>query len=93
MKRNKQHAKCRTVNDRAWRKLQDRYLFFQQDGVYVFQDKQIIKSFKYDDYISYNLDVYVYPKWVNISWGGVDHWFLSYSYNKNRFYERKKEEK
>ncbi len=73
-------------------KIQDRYLFFQQDGVYVFQDKQIIKSFKYDDYISYNLDVYVYPKWVNISWGGVDHWFLSYSYNKNRFYEREKEE-
>ncbi len=66
--------------------------FFSKTA-FTFFKISIIKCFKYDDYNYYNLDVYVYPKWVNISWGGVAHRFLSYSYNKNRFYERKKEEK
>jgi hypothetical protein len=73
-------------------KIKDRYLFFQSDSIFVLQDMQTIKKLNVEEPYSYNVsefDTYVFPKWINICWGGKDNWVYSYSYDKNRFYKNK----
>ena len=73
--------------------IRDRHLFFQQDSIFVIQDMQTIKSIAIDKSwkdTSEDFDIYVFPKWVNICWGGKDNWVYSYSYDKNRFYKNRK---
>ncbi len=69
-------------------KIQDRFLFFQADSIFVVQDIQVIKTQKIEDSMYEDFNVYVFPKWVNICWGGEDNWAFSYSYDKNRFSKR-----
>jgi hypothetical protein len=71
-------------------KINDRYLFFHHDSIFVFQDMQTINTLTVEEpycYDSSDFDVYVFPKWVNISWGGIDNLIYSYSYDKNKFYK------
>lgn len=73
-------------------KINDRYLFFQSDSIFVVHDMQIIKSIKIDKTwkdTDEDFDVYVFSKWVNICWGGKDNWLYSYSYSNNKFYKKR----
>ena len=76
-------------------KIQDRYLFFEEEYIYVVQDMETIKTFEIDKtYLESHTGkdnvVYVHSKWVNICWhSDMDSWFYSYSYDKNRFYSKK----
>ena len=76
-------------------KIQDRYLFFEKEYIYVVQDMETIKTFKIDKtYLESHTGednvVYVHSKWVNICWqSGIDSWLYSYSYDKNRFYSKR----
>jgi hypothetical protein len=73
-------------------KIQDRYLFFEEEYIYVVQNMETIKTFKIEktyleNYTGEDYTVYVYSKWVNICWhSDKDSWFYSYSYDKNKFY-------
>ena len=71
-------------------KIQDRYLFFEEERISVVQDMKIIQTF--EAYSEEDYRVYAHSKWVNICppWGSEDSWIYSYSYEKNRFYENKK---
>ena len=73
-------------------KIKDRYIFFQDDNIFVVQDMEIIKTFKFQEtYYGEDYAVYVHSKWVNICWhSDIDSWIYSYSYDKNRFYENTK---
>jgi len=68
--------------------IQDRYIL-QECGVFkVYQDSDLIKTFRYqkaDEWeCEYMEGTEVYNKWANFSMYGHDQY--SYSYNKNRFY-------
>ena len=70
-------------------KIQDRYLFFQNDSIVVVQDMEIIQTFDIAKApIDENIRVTAYPKWVNItfSWSGRTDWAYSYSFDKNRLF-------
>ena len=69
-------------------RIQDRFLLFQEDAIFVLQGQEIITSIS-TTYKSEDYDNYIYNKWVNICIGGVDNWIYSYSYDKNHFYKRK----
>ena len=74
-------------------KIQGRYLFFQFDRIFVVQDAKTIESIEIDTSMKdtdEDFDIYVFPKWVNICWGGKDNWMYSYSYERNKFYENKR---
>jgi hypothetical protein len=72
-------------------KINDRFLLFQSDTIFVLQGQEIIKTLKIDNPITEDYDIYVYEKWVNICNGGKDNWIYSYSYDKNKFHKRKNE--
>ncbi|MBW6483138.1 MAG: hypothetical protein K0B10_08750 [Vicingaceae bacterium] len=72
-------------------KIKNRFLLFQADSIIVLQGQEIIKSFKVDNPITEDYDIYSYEKWVNICNGGKDNWVYSYSYDKNKFHKRKTE--
>lgn len=69
-------------------KIQDRYLFFQHDSIFVVQDMQVINSIAVDEKNRGVFRVEAFPKWVNISpiW---EDWIYSYSYDRNKFYRAK----
>lgn len=69
-------------------KIQDRFLLFQADSIFVLQEQKIIKTFKIDNPIAGDFDVYTHHNWVNICEGGKENWMYSYSYSKNKFYKR-----
>jgi len=74
-------------------RIQNRYLFFHEEHIFVVQDMQTIKSIAIDTSwkdTSEDFDIYVFPKWVNICWGGEENWIYSYSYDENKFYKRKR---
>ena len=77
-------------------KIHDRYLFFQRDGIFVMQDMQIIQSFEIDKSwkdTSEDFGIYVCSKEVVICfcWATTkDRWMYRYSYDENRFYQRKR---
>ena len=58
--------------------------------IFVVQNMQIIKSIKVEFGIYEDFNVYLYPKWVNICWGGTDNWLYGYSYENNSFYKNEK---
>ncbi len=72
-------------------KINDRYLLFQNDAIFVLQGQEIIQTLRIDKPITEDYDIYVYAKWVNICNGGQDNWVYSYSYEKNKFHQRKTE--
>ena len=72
-------------------KINDRYLLFQNDSIFVLQGQEIIQTLRIDKPITEDYDIYVYAKWVNICNGGQDNWVYSYSYEKNKFHQRKTE--
>lgn len=72
-------------------KINDRFLLFQNDSIFVLQGQNIIKTIRIDQPITEDYDIYVYPKWVNICNGGQDNWVYTYSYEKNTFQKRKYE--
>ena len=69
-------------------KINDRFLLFQANSIYVLQGQEIIKIFKIDNPITEDYDIYKYEKWVNICNGGKDNWVYSYSYDNNKFHKR-----
>jgi hypothetical protein len=72
-------------------KINDRYLLFQNDSIFVLQGQEIIQTLRIDKPITEDYDIYVYARWVNICNGGQDNWVYSYSYEKNKFHQRKTE--
>ncbi|MDY3319899.1 hypothetical protein PG637_10875 [Riemerella anatipestifer] len=70
-------------------KINDRFLLFQSDSIFVLQGQEIIERHKIENPITEDYDIYVYDKWVNICNGGIDNWIYSYSYDKNKFHKRK----
>lgn len=72
-------------------KINDRYLLFQNDSIFVLQGQEIIQTLRIDKPITEDYDIYVYAKWVNICIGGQDNWVYSYSYEMNKFHQRKTE--
>jgi hypothetical protein len=70
-------------------KIQDRFLLFQSNTIFVVQGQSIIKTQKIAQPITEDYDIYTTEKWVNICYGGKDNWVYSYSYDKNCFYKRK----
>jgi len=69
--------------------INDRFLLFQSDSIFVLQGQEIIKRHKIENPITEDYDIYAYDKWVNICNGGKDNWVYSYSYDKNKFHKRK----
>lgn len=69
-------------------RINDRFLLFQSDSIFVLQRGTIIQRVKIDEPIQEDYDNYAFNKWVNICNGGPDNWLYSYSYDKNRFYKR-----
>ena len=67
-------------------KIQDRYLFFEQDSIFVVQDLQTINSIKREDSLFGDFSVNVHSEWVNIGWSEKN-WVYSYSYEQNRFFK------
>ncbi len=68
-------------------KIQDRYLFFQQDSIFVVQDMEIIKSVGVNPRFQKFHKIEVFMKWVNIfDTGHSNSCIYSYSYDKNKFY-------
>ena len=66
-------------------KIQDRYLFFQNDSIVVLQDTKIIQTFNIEKApLDEDIRVVTHQKWVNIIFDGdKDDWAYSYSYDKN----------
>ena len=69
-------------------KIKDRFLLFQAESIFVLQGQEIIKTFKIENPITEDYDIYPYEKWVNICNGGKENWVYSYSYDKNKFHKR-----
>lgn len=69
-------------------KIQDRFLLFQSDSIFVLQGHEVVRAIKVAKPISEDYDVHAYGSWVNICNGGPENWVYSYSYGKNRFYKR-----
>ena len=67
-------------------KIQDRFLFFQADSIFVCQDNATILTFKIPQIIEQDYSLDRYNKWVNIGFG-TEHVLYSYSYDKNKFYD------
>ena len=62
-----------------------------QINEFVVQNMQTIQSTAIDKLwkdTSEDFDIHVFPKWVNICYGGKENWIYSYSYDKNKFYEK-----
>ena len=70
-------------------KIQDRYLLFQSNTIFVIQGQSIIKTQKIANPITEDYTIYTTEKWVNICHSGKDNWVYCYSYDKNCFYKRK----
>jgi hypothetical protein len=66
-------------------KIRDRYLFFQQDSIFVFQNGSVILTFKIPAVEEQDYSVDKYDKWINIGFGTEDILY-SYSYDRNKFY-------
>ncbi|HPG12920.1 MAG TPA: hypothetical protein PLU37_15410 [Chitinophagaceae bacterium] len=66
-------------------KIQDRYLFFQDDSVFVLKGRSVIKTFRFPEENRGDCNVKVYRKWVNISWHSDEPQY-TYSYDKNKFF-------
>lgn len=67
-------------------KIQDRFLFFQNDSIFVYDNGSTIQTFKTPEITRQDYTIERYNKWVNISLGS-DEVLYSYSYEKNKFYD------
>jgi len=70
-------------------KIRDRYLFFQEDSIFVRQGESTILSFKIPEIEEQDYSVFSYDKWANIGFGTANVLY-SYSYDKNKFYNIRK---
>ncbi|MBI3502288.1 MAG: hypothetical protein HY063_10890 [Bacteroidetes bacterium] len=73
--------------------IKDRYLFFDNQTIFVLQGQEIIKTFKIepieDDIKMFQeyYNIYIYDKWVNLCYPEEENWIYTYSYDKNKFYK------
>ncbi|CAN5411596.1 hypothetical protein BH10BAC1_BH10BAC1_13180 [soil metagenome] len=72
-------------------KIRDRYLFFQDDRIFVHKDSTIL-TFKISEVEEQDYVINGYEKWVDIGLG-AEHVLYSYSYDKNKFYDLIKKKK
>jgi len=71
-------------------KIQNRYLFFQRDSIFVMEDMQIIQSLEINKFLkdtSEDFDIQIFTYRVDIYIRGTDNWLYSYSYDKNKFFK------
>ena len=70
-------------------KFKDRYLFFQSDHIFIFQQSEIINKIEIKQPIQEDYNIYIFDEWANICHGRPGNWHYSYSYETNKFYTKK----